>query len=371
MLQNLICALLISAASPQLGGEAAPLPDLSAIGRFWPIYDALRADRDVGEDAWNALFATPAWQTLGSFRAQRARARYELAYRPSRREDKEDVITAGGYEAAVLRHLTQMVTRESELRLRARELADGGVQLHADAAVKRTAMYLPAGMVESEPQPRVAFAVFEPDGYADGAVIVDLLYFTDLGARAESMLAHEFHHAYQSRLVAPYTRPANGSADQVLLESLFQLQREGIADLIDKWPALRDRTFDEVRSREFLADMERSPAVFAALDERLAQLADTSVSAAQRLRLAREIRWRVLPRSGHATGLYMALRIFELAGRDGLIATLANPFEFLRTYTCVAVSAGYPVVGAEASRALSEAEERIFGAPATPRSACN
>lgn len=74
------------------GGSRRDAVDLTAIDRFWPVYEALRMDRDPTETEWRALFDAPAWRVLGSFRPNQARRRYEIAFRPSRRPQANAVL---------------------------------------------------------------------------------------------------------------------------------------------------------------------------------------------------------------------------------------------------------------------------------------
>jgi hypothetical protein len=350
----LLCPTVLPAEPPQR--HAA---DLSGIERFWPVYDALRSDRDPSDQEWSDLFATPGWRTLGRFRAQSARERYELAFRPSKEAARAEAIGAGGYEAGVLRHLRTIADRETELRAYYAALMRGSERLDIDAAVRRAAEFLPPGSTGTGAPPAVAVVFFERDGYADQIVVVDLLYVLELGVEATALLAHEFHHAYQGRLVAPFTRPAGGSADQILLETLFQLQREGIANLIDKQPALAVERFADPAVERFRAEVARSPEVLAAMEERLVQMASADTAAL--VGIMRDIRWRVLPNSGHPTGLYMAKAILDELGKEALVSTLANPFDFVRAYNLVATRAGGTIFGSEAMAVLSAAESRIFG----------
>jgi hypothetical protein len=338
----------IAAASAQDG------PDPTAVDAFWPVYEALLANRSPDDDDWDALFATPAWRALGSFRAGQARDRYELAFRPSRGPELAVALARNDYEATVLRHLRTIIAREAELRAFRDALVAGDAALDMTNAVRRAAEYLPIGAAGGAPV-AVGLAFFEPDGYADRMVVADLLYLLDLGPAATGFLAHELHHVYQARHMAPFARPAGGTADQVLLETVFQLQREGVANLV-----ANGALSDSERAEWFTREVARSPEVLALLDEGLRDLvaADSTTG----LRLARQIRWRVLPGSGHPTGYHMARTILEASGRDALIATLANPFDFVRAYNEVAGDAGGRPLGPEAMAVLEAVERRTFGA---------
>jgi hypothetical protein len=344
--------LLLSASIPAASAQGGPDP--MAVDAFWPVYEALLADRSPADDAWDALFAAPAWRVLGSFRAGQARGRYELAFRPSRGGELAAALARDDYEATVLRHLRTIVGREPELRAFRDALEAGEAAFDLGDAIRRAADYLPAGAADGSPV-AVGLAFFEPDGYADGMVVADLLYLLSLGPAATGFLAHELHHVYQARHIAPFARPAGGTADQVLLETVFQLQREGVANLV-----ANGALSDPERADWFSREVARSPDVLALLDERLRDPA--AADSATALRLAREIRWRVVPGSGHPTGYHMARTILEASGRDALIATLANPFDFVRAYNQVAGAAGGRPLGPEAMAVLEAVERRTFGA---------
>lgn len=349
--------------------QATPV-DLSAIERFWRVYEALRTDRDPPEAHWEALFSTPAWEALGPFRSRQTRARYEVAFRPSKEGAYAAAMAEGGYEAGVLRHLRRVVEREGELRAFQARLSATPEILDASDAIRRTAEYLPDGATQSGPPPAVGLVLYAAEGYGDTMVIIDLLMSLDLGSRVVSLLAHEFHHVYQGRSITPFTRPAGGSTDQVLLETLFQLQREGVANLVDKRtiPVDPGAAMTPEQARSFAEDVARSPQVLAEMDRRLDQLAgigDPSESR-ERLALAREIRWRVLPAGGHPTGFFMARAILEQLGREALVATLRNPFDFVRAYNRAASLAGAPAFGPGAMAALDALEGRLYHARGAP-----
>jgi hypothetical protein len=256
--------------------------DLSAIERFWPIYHALRADRDPTEAQWEALFSTPAWETLGGFRRSQARQRYLLAFRPSSAADFAAAMAEGGYEATVLKHLRSVVERESDLRAFQDRLQAGTAGWDVPTAVRLAAEYLPAEAIRSGPVPGIAAVFYAPDGYADGRVVADLLYTMEAGSRATLFLAHELHHVYQARLIRPFNRPADGSPGQVLLEALFQLQREGVANLVSERETLRaeDTPADSARVMAFRDETARSPEVLAQVSERLERMAGEEASSA-------------------------------------------------------------------------------------------
>jgi hypothetical protein len=370
-----VCAVVLSvllgvAPFPGRAAVQATPVDLSAIERFWPVYEALREDRDPADTQWEALFSTPAWEVLGPFRIRQTRARYEMAFRPSKEGAYAAALAEGGYEAGVLRHLRRVVEREGDLRALQARLSTAPETLDASAAIRRAAMYLPEGATQAGPSPAVGLVLYAAEGYGDTMVIIDLLMSLDLGSRVVSLLAHEFHHVYQGRFIAPFTRPAGGSADQVLLETLFQLQREGVANLVDKRtiPVDPGAAMTPERARSFADDVTRSPQVLVEMDRRLDQLDRVGhpPEAPERLVLAREIRWRVLPAGGHPTGFFMARAILEQLGREALVATLRNPFDFVRAYNRAASLAGAPEFGPGAMAALDALERRLFRARGAP-----
>jgi hypothetical protein len=353
----------IRATAPEVSstsGLSSDPVDLSAIERFWPVYQALRADRDPTDAQWEALFSTPAWQTLGDFRRNQARQRYVLAFKPSREADFAAAVADGGYEATVLRHLRSVSDRESDVRAFQDRLEAGTAGWDESEAVRLAAEYLPDDAIRGGPVPRIAAAFFAPDGYADGQVVADLLYTMEMGSRVTLFLAHELHHVYQSRLIRSFNRPADGSSDQVLLETLFQLQREGVANLVSKREGLRaeDTSADSVRVTAFRDQVAQSPEVLAEMSERLERMADAEASSA--LALAREIRWQVLPGSGHPTGLFMARTIEDTLGRSALVATLSNPFDFVRAYNRAARMRWLTSLSHSAMAELDSLEARLF-----------
>lgn len=336
--------------------------DLTAVDRFWAVYDALRSDAEPTTAEWDALFATPAWRTLGPWRQGRARERYALAFRPSRDSARVAVRAKRDYESQVLRHLESVIEHEAALRQLATTWTAAPTRLGLAASAQRARQLLPAEAPSPGKPLGVAFAIFEPDGYADGMVVIDLRHALSLDARLPDVTAHEMHHVLQARLIRPFRRPANGSADQWLLESLFQLQREGVADLLDKGTVSRtgEVPADALHLAGFGADVARSVEVLASLSQHLESL--PSASPGESVAIARAIRWEVLPNSGHPTGYFMARTILESRGREALTGALRNPFDFVRTYQAAAAAAGGPVLSASAIVVLEALEARTFGA---------
>lgn len=346
-----------------LAGDATrPAPiELDAIERFWPVYEALRADREPEPEIWDALFSTHAWRVLGQWRVDKARERYTLAFRPSLVKEYEAAIARGDYEARVLQHLHGMIANETCLRAYHARLAAGDASmLDVEVAIERASEYLPAGAASRLPRPRVTLAVFEPDGYGDATVVLDLAYSEHWGPRISSALAHELHHAYQQRLVAPFDRPDHDSADALLLETVFQLQREGIANLVDKkgTPVSPDAAMTPEQAARLESQVANAPETLAALDAHLARMTNAHPDDARAI--AHDIRWKVLPQSGHPAGLFMAMAIRDAAGKQALTATLHNPFAFIRAYNDAMRTTDGMTLGPQAMAVLEALERRIF-----------
>lgn len=366
-------AACLPAFAPGIGGAAAadgtpaPVaavatqPDTTAVERFWPLYQALRADRPVDDALWDRLFSTPAWQALGPTRQQQARERYALAFRPSREAGYRAAIAAGGYEARVLRHLRAMVGREERLRAQA-------IRLPLASAMLRAREFLPHGIALGPP-PVVALAVYEPDGYGTDIVVLDPAFAADLGAALDAFLAHELHHAYQGRIARPLRRPPPESSDAPVLDALLQLQREGIADLIDKRPSPTTSALGmrPGAAERYAQRLRTAPEALAAVDRHLQRMGDAGEP--ERLALANAIRWKLLPDGGHAAGFHMASTILRVSGKARLLSTLCDPFAFVRAYDD-AVGHGPGGFGAPALAFLAGLERRVAPAPPAPPAPC-
>jgi hypothetical protein len=322
--------LLAGCLPPGRAQALGPGFDFSGIDRFWTMADILEKGREPSEDEWAALFRTPGYRELmrrePSFSPRYFKERIELAFMPSRAGQRKTALE--GKTVRGLEHFVRLRAARPDLERLGRDLARGTL---LDEALRKAGAFLPAGAMDGEPRPPVAFIFFGPDARGYVPMIIDLGYALDKGAGFVDLLAHEAHHYYRGRSLA-YDEGGVQARHAGLFNSLGQLQMEGMADQIDKHEpyflaAVPVATDYADRYRTNVAD---APRLLAEYDKRLAAMADAPA----------RISSLPLAQSGHPTGYYMARRIIDNGDREALVATAGNPFAFFYLYNKAALRDG-------------------------------
>lgn len=336
-IRNLLLVLVLAAASiacatPDMPQTSGDLIDGSGVERYWVIQDRLMLGESVDESAWEALFATPAYQwQAGTPAVQgRIRERMQLAFQPDRGPLEAKVAAAEGYEAIRWK-------RHARIRDERQAFGEYYDSLEAsnviDEALAIAQQYLPPGMVDPArwtTPVRVLF--FGPDAFAiEDAVVLDLIEAYDRGERLKLLLAHEFHHEYYSRM---NTLPDldEGHEHRWVLQALEQLHMEGLADRIDKggYPLPERPGGLPGYVDDYNRHYENAPETLTQFDAALERIpgADDRGEAAQKA-------WKLLHFAGHVEGFFMANTVAEAQGEDALLIDLGDPFAFLRRFQSV------------------------------------
>lgn len=348
-----IVALILVAAPlatpPGVYAQAGPAPatvagnaggfDFSGVDAFWPVYESLRRGDEPSPAAWDAVFATLGYAALEARERRRAslEVAMRLAFSPSRVTARDSALKTNTFTARATRHLMGIpAARDSIERFRG-VLASSRV---IDAARRRVAAFVPRGLADSVPPPPVALVFFLDDGRGYPTVIVgDLLRLARAGADT-GYLAHEFYHSYRRRFAAAYR--AHSPADAGVEELLAYPVEEGTADQLDKvaYAQLRDSAFAIYMKRpgapayapEYRANFAKAAEWMAMVSRTLERAAANPDSASQIARAARDS----LPDSGRPLGAFMAWTIGRLRGRDALIRSGGDQYQFWLYYETTA-----------------------------------
>lgn len=325
ILVALLCTSLISC-------QTSPTVDYAAMDIFWQMVDEWEQDKEPGEEMWQALFATPAYRYLTTVEDKEAlfRHHFPIVFMPSNEVKRDSIEQAGpdryfSHYLLVARERAAIQAFESELR--ARPLMDNALALTRD--------FLPPGMLDTRDIPPVAFGIFEPDGKANGdIVVVDLAFARMIDLTA--FLAHEAHHFYKSELNR-MRQPDDGDEHKPLLRAIRQLQTEGVADLIDKrnlletmYQTATDESWYGARYKEYARG---AAGTFAEMDSLIQDLANNP----ERVGPNSVSVWNSLPFGAHPHGGVMAYMVEKALGTQAIIETLENPFSFLREYNRAAI----------------------------------
>jgi hypothetical protein len=186
-------------------------------------------------------------------------------------------------------------------------------------------------------------------------MIIDILYSVDQGNKLKYLVGHETHHFYRNKRLE-FEFPDQSHPDYNLVWVLNQLQAEGIADQIDK----RVRYFnggDQETSKWALRYKEyfnKTPDLIREIDSLL--IAYYLQPEASNI-ISDKIR-KSIPMSGHPTGYFMANVIIETLGKQELLASVANPFQFFKRYNQAAAKHPdeYPAFSKESVELIDQIE---------------
>lgn len=330
-----ILALLSGCAGvgPSDAKRASPQLDFSGYERFVATKRLLESGETLGAANQRKLFSAPGYDLIidNDREAEIVGQLIQFAFRPADSDARDAVLVDGGMKASVLTHLMGYRDRFEELdawRRRLVDPADGGAWL--EDAFRRASELLPDDLGPRSDPPKIQFVAFNPDGTATAeVVVVDLLVTLNMGeAKFRGFLAHELHHVYAERL-SRVTAPNRADPSYFLFHALRQLQKEGIADQIDKRTILdaTKRPQDDYGRRYFDA-MRTTPSVLRSMDKKIVQFGAGPPNAGD---IATQI-FHLLPFAGHPNGGFMGTLIRRNLGTSALVESIGNPFEFVRAY---------------------------------------
>ncbi len=321
--------------------------------RFWRVADQLMRDREPDDSFWHDLLSAPGYKELiaHEFSEDFFPEQFRLAFKPSLGPSLAHVLR-GGHHAGLLRHYLQTAETRDHIAKGMEAIAAAPV---ATVARQWALAWLPHGLRLGFPT--VAFVIFAPDARGYEIVVVDAAFACQL-ATPQAMLAHEYHHVFRRQVMASRPEPRLGDKD--VLWVLDQLEAEGIADQIDKrgWPGEAPAGTGRIAdyARAYRRHFETAPGTIRQLDALLANWHDTP---GDRQRIAGQLR-SVLPLAGHPTGSFMARLIERRLGRDACVATVGNPFAFVRLYCEAAKATGAAPMFGDAALAAVATLERSY-----------
>ena len=307
--------------------------ELSALDQFWTVTDLLRADVEPTSGQWRALLTTPTYRMVLT-QNPNFRQHMSLAFKPSRRAERDSVVKNRANGAGTIAHLDRALAAREDIdriRLALEKTLVDSVAL----AVRSAARLLPAGTTEKRPKPFIALGIYTYDGYAQGnGMILDALFVRENGLT--DLMAHEFHHMYAGDF-SRMSRAGIGAGDAPIIGVFWSLRNEGIADMVDKPYPLTVRSEAMASyAKGYNETYEKTPAVLRSIDSLIVgAIGDSAklVAAAQQART-------LIPWNGHPNGAYMARSIKDTFGVDSLFPALASPFAFVRVFRAAEAKKG-------------------------------
>ncbi len=299
--------------------------DFTGIHYFWALEEELSKDQLPDSLAWKQLFDAPFYSFYTKWGQERFMKRMIMtAFMPSKQKSRDSLIQEGKWSKEVLNHLLKARTEKKSIIIWVNELSQRDL---FEEAKEKASIFLPKSALSQKIRPTIGFGLFHPQSNAsDSAIVMDLLS-VDRESLIE-VLGHEIHHFY----TYAFRKKINLSKQHEaypLLNTIFQLQLEGVADLInvDRFLAYPEN------SNTFLYDMYsnhyNNPSKnLEQVDILLKAITDTPSLMKRNALLIRDL----MPLGAHPHGYYMAKTILQVNGKKAIINVLKNPFDFLRLY---------------------------------------
>ncbi len=329
------------------------LIDFASIDKFWPIYNQLKLDQEPSDSDWQNLFLTDGMQVLlkSEFEESYFKNYYRLAFMPSMHDSLLLELSGKDWKKIYLSHLQHIIENEGRIKDEIKNLKTHDDSLYN--SLKNTIAFLPADISISNDLPTVSFVFFGNDARGYSQIIIDFLYYINNKEAMNYLVAHEAHHFYRNKYLKLSDTYLN-NAEQTIVMVLNQLQAEGMADQIDK-PFIyfnNGLLSDSKWANRYKEQFNQSNIVIRKMDSILIQINSNPETMDQ---LAEEFKSSV-PMSGHPTGYYMANAIIEILGKDALIHSWTDPFEFVLLYQKAAKKSShqYPVFSDQSLELVKE-----------------
>jgi len=351
-LTAILIGILFSTGLVFADDKLNPNFDFSGVNKFWKLKDILKSDVEPTQEQWDDVFGTPGYAELfrREFKVDLFKRLFRAAYMPSRKHEIESMIAEakrkGGYwkgwYPSMFETLEYAEKYETEIKDKVNSF---NTFSYTASAIKELQLYLPE-KVKGNP-PDVSFIIFNDSrGYTPVIMSINHLYRDEASLTEEKLqklkkggftkhrphvlyFAHEFFHYYRS-LKDEIEYPKENHEDSGLIWYLDQIENEGIADQINikqimmEGQVMADSKMGMKVKKEqgLVADnLRKFDAILAQIKEKPDQINE----------LCKGIR-KVITRSGHPAGFFMANVIVEQMGKDILKTVVRNPFKFFVLY---------------------------------------
>ncbi len=319
--------------------------DFSGMNQFWKITSILETNREPSNEDWHSLFSTSGYKVLtsGEFTREFFVQNFKLVFMPSLKKELTKTLKSGR-NIHFLEHYIKV--RDNKKKIKNQQLT---LQRNSynRSAVSKTMEYLP---FNTSQYPPVAFVIFESNGRGSSPIVVDLA--ATLEWDFMGFLSHEFHHWYRNKNLQ-YDIYKIKHEDNDLVDALAKIEAEGIADMVDKkdWFSKSSNSISSY-ARQFINEVGRAPYVINNIDQLILQIVKTPSLAKSK---GKEI-LNSLPQSGHTSGYFMASLILENIGKNALVETVGNPFDFILLYNKAAEKSRgrYPVFSEDSIKYIKQ-----------------
>ncbi|MFZ1292191.1 MAG: DUF5700 domain-containing putative Zn-dependent protease [Melioribacteraceae bacterium] len=300
--------------------------EFSGIHEFWKIVDKLELNKEPSNSEWNELFKTPGYKILTSseFPKQFFIENFRLVFMPSKKDELNSALKSGRN----LNHLNHYIKVKNNKKLIDEQLTKLSRKNISKEAVKKTMQFLPLNNVDQYPP--VSFVIFESNGRGSSPIVVDLAASIEWDLL--NFLSHEFHHWYRNRQLQ-YDIYKIDENDEDLVNAFAKIEAEGIADMVDKkdW-FTKSSNAVSTYARQYIDEVGKTPYAIKLIDELLIEISKNPKKSKQ---IGQKILQNI-PQQGHTIGYFMASLILEKIGKNELVKSVGNPFQFIKLYNTAA-----------------------------------
>ncbi|BFG69128.1 hypothetical protein KACHI17_00090 [Sediminibacterium sp. KACHI17] len=320
----IIALLILSINKSPIQAQQVKI-DFTGVQLFWPIEALLSKDLLPDSTTWKQLFDAPFYSFYAKWGQERYMKRMIMtAFMPSRKNICDSLVRENKWEKQVLEHLKKAKAKKNHIDSFARELQKRNL---FEEAKEKASPYLTKVALSQEIKPTIGFGLFHPQSNAnDQAIVIDLLSVDEDNLIA--VLGHEIHHFYTYSFRKKIHLNETDDAGP-LLNAIFQLQLEGIADLINiEWFLSHPNTSNSFLYNLYSEHYNNPYKNLEKVDTLLIAIADTPSLMKTNAVIIRSL----FPLGAHPHGYYMAKTILQVKGRKSLLRVLYNPFDFIRLY---------------------------------------
>lgn len=300
--------------------------DLAGVVAFWEIAEKITNAHATDAD-WDQLFSTGYYRFYADW-GQRDHIQHALmtALSPLKTAERDSMMKVQDFRAHTVKHILYTYAEKARLQALQKDFAESDL---LKAVMERAKEFLPDDLDMRANEPFICFGVLQPDANASTtSIAVDLKLFFDL-ADPIGLIAHEYHHFMTMNYRKKFKEPANDST-RAIMTCISRLQLEGIADMIDKegflnsngagFPSALIETYRNALT-DPLPALHRMDSLLTAISK---DPLSTEGNAGSMVAL--------FPLGGHPHGYHMAKTILQVHGKERLLSTVKDPFEFIRAY---------------------------------------
>lgn len=300
--------------------------DFSSVNLFWSTTESLKKNSPPTEKDWNRFFNSTYYAFYFPKSAhQTAKELFSIAFMPNRKNDLDSIKKSNSWQKFIIEYLISCDSEKEQLE-QFQKVIDNGTLLKR--VLNEVQRYLPKGTIEKFDNPKIAFGFYQPDANGGKIIAMDLKLAKDC-YDYNLIIAHEAHHYYMNKIRRKLKEDPKENA-YPLIHAISQIHLEGIADLIDKEAMLESRGKGlPKRTYDLYLEHYSNPTVnLIKVDSLLKVIYHDPGSIKENGKLISEF----LPLSAHPHGYFLAKTILDEYGIKGVIKTVTNPFQFIRTY---------------------------------------